>query len=65
MGALKLACATRNLRIMEKKVGKGIVMREFFRQWRENWTWVDTVMASLTAAVFVSSVELTLLKLVL
>ncbi len=40
-------------------------MREFFRQWRENWTWVDTVMASLTAAVFVSSLELTVLKLVL
>jgi hypothetical protein len=40
-------------------------MREFFRQWRESWTWVDTVMASLAAAVFVSSLELTVLKLVL
>jgi hypothetical protein len=40
-------------------------MREFFRQWRENWTWVDTVMASLSACTFVSSLELTLLKFLL
>ncbi len=38
-------------------------MREFFREWRENWTLVDTIMASLSAAVFVSSVELTVLKI--
>jgi hypothetical protein len=40
-------------------------MRKFFRQWRENWTWVDTLMASLTAGVFVSTLELTVVKLVL
>jgi hypothetical protein len=40
-------------------------MRKFFRQWWENWTWVDTVMASLAAGVFVSNVELTVVMLVL
>jgi len=38
-------------------------MRDFFQQWRDRWTWADTVMASLSAAVFVSSLELTVLRL--
>jgi hypothetical protein len=42
-----------------------MVMREFFRQWRENWTWVDNVMASLAACMFVTSLELSVLRLVL
>lgn len=40
-------------------------MREFFRRWRDSWTWVDTVMGSLAAAAFVTSLELTVLKLIL
>ncbi len=40
-------------------------MHELFRKWRENWTWVDSVMGALAAAAFVSSLELTLLKLFL
>jgi len=43
--------------------GTGIDMRDFFRQWRDGWSWIDNVMASLSAAVFVSSLELTVLRL--
>lgn len=39
-------------------------MFEFFRKWRDNWTFIDTVMASICAAVFVACAELTVLKLI-
>jgi len=38
-------------------------MRDFMRRWRERWTPFDTIMAALVAAEFVTSVELTVLKL--
>ena len=62
-----MACATQipKNKYRELRAGGKIVMREFFRQWRENWTWVDNVMASLTACMFVTSLELSVLRLVL
>jgi len=38
---------------------------EFFRKWREQWTMLDAVMASLAAAMFVADLELTILKIIL
>jgi len=38
---------------------------QFFRKWWEQWTLLDTVMASLTAAMFVADLELTILKIIL
>jgi len=38
---------------------------EFFRKWWERWTLLDTVMASLAAAMFVADLEMTILKIIL
>ncbi len=38
-------------------------MRKFLQRWRDQWTVVDTIMASLAAATFVSSLEVTVLRL--
>ena len=46
------------------KSGRGFVF-EFFRKWREQWTMLDAVMASLAAAMFVADLELTILKIIL
>ncbi len=40
-------------------------MFEFLRKWWEQWTPLDTVMASLAAAMFVADLELTILKIIL
>ncbi len=39
-------------------------MLDFFRKWWEQWTLLDTVMASLAAAMFVASLELTILQII-